>query len=211
MLKPYKIKYDTNKYQFRKLIESILEDSNLEKLHEVKSYDLFEVTKEAKTIWHPKYYSKFQNEFYPMYVDFLTNVIKPHFNFNEMVYQKIPTFRIHLHNNVGVGGWHRDREYNHTTGELNCWLPFTNTFGTNTIWMESEEGKEDFKSYDVEYGEVLIFDGVNLLHGNKTNEENITRVSIDFRVVSIDNFNPSEKASLQNPTKFQIGEYFEKI
>jgi hypothetical protein len=167
--------------------------------------------KEAKTIWHPKYYEKFNNEFSDLYKQFLENIIKPYFGFKTMVYQKIPTLRIHLVNNVGVGGWHRDRDYNHTQGEINCWLPFTDTFSTNTIWMESEEGKEDFKSYNVNYGEVLIFDGVNLLHGNKTNIENQTRVSVDFRVVDINNFKPSDKSSLQNPTKFNIGDYFEKI
>ena len=210
-MSPYKIQYDTQKYQFRQVVESMLEDSNLEKLHEVQQYDLFEVAKEAKTIWHPKYYSKFKDEFYSLYAKFIEEIIKPHFGFETLVYQKIPSLRIHLHQNVGVGGWHKDRDYNHTQGEINCWLPFTDTFNTNTIWMESEEGKGDYKPYDVKYGELLIFDGVNLLHGNKTNEENQTRVSVDFRVVDINNFNPSEKTSFQNPTKFEIGDYFEKI
>ena len=49
--------------------------------------------------------------------------------------------------------------------------------------MESEEGKEDFKGYDVSYGEILVFSGPNLLHGNQTNEEKDTRCSIDFRIV----------------------------
>lgn len=211
MNKPYKINYDTEKYPFRKIIENILDNSNLEKLHEIKQYDIFEVTKEAKTIWHPKYYLNFESEIYPLYVKFLEEVIKPHFKFKNMVYQKIPTFRIHLHGNVGVGGWHKDRDYNHTQGEINCWLPFTDTFATNTIWMESEENKSDYEPYDVKYGEVLIFDGVNLLHGNKTNEENQTRVSFDFRVVDELSFSPSEKKSLNNPTEFTIGKYFEKI
>ena len=35
-MSPYKIQYDTQKYQFRQVVESMLEDSNLEKLHEVQ-------------------------------------------------------------------------------------------------------------------------------------------------------------------------------
>lgn len=208
---PYKIKYDIKKYPFKQIIEKILENNNLEKLHEIKQYDIFEVAKESKTIWHPKYYSKFQSEIYPLYIKFLEEIIKPHFGFKNMVYQKIPTLRIHLHGNVGVGGWHRDKDYNHTQGEINCWLPFTNAYGTNTIWMESEENKKDYKPYEVSYGEVLIFDGVNLYHGNKTNEEKQTRISFDFRVVDEINFNPSEKSTLNNPIKFTIGNYFEKM
>jgi hypothetical protein len=198
MVKPYKIKYNTNLYNFREKIESVLETTDLENLHLIKQYDIFEVAKESKTIWHPKYYQKFQLEIYPLYVKFLEEIIKPH-------------FRIHLHENVSVGGWHRDRDYNHTQGEINCWLPFTSAFETNTIWMESEENKSDYKPYNVEYGEVLIFDGVNLFHGNKSNQENKTRVSFDFRIVEETNFKPSEKSTLNNPTQFTIGNYFEKI
>jgi hypothetical protein len=211
MAKIYKITYDVGKYNFRKLIEEVIEDENLEQLHQVKQYDTFEVRKESRTIWHPKYYSKFNSNIQQTYIQFLSDVIKPHFGWKYMVFQKIPTFRIHLHGNVSVGGWHKDRDYNHTEGEINCWLPFTDAFGTNTIWIESEEDRGDYQSYDVKYGEVLIFDGVNLLHGNKTNEENITRVSFDFRVVDENNFSPSDKSSLNNPTQFSIGEYFEKI
>lgn len=211
MSKPYKIQYDTTTYQFRETIESMLETKQLEKLHEVKQYDLFEVAKESKTIWHPKYYDTFFDKMSSLYTKFLAEVIKPHFAYETMVYQKIPTFRIHLKGNVGVGGWHKDRDYNHTQGEINCWLPFTNTYGTNTIWMESEEDKGDYEAYHVNYGEVLIFDGVNLYHGNKTNIEETTRVSFDFRVVDKINFNPSEKSSVSNHTQFTLGHYFEQI
>jgi len=211
MATPYKIQYDTTLYPFREVIKSVLNESSLEKLHEKQSYELFEVAKESKTVWHPMYYTKYEQEIYPLYKQFLQEVIKPHFQFSSMVYQKIPTFRIHLHGNVGVGGWHKDRDYNHTQGEINCWLPFTDTYGTNTIWMESEEDKGDYKPYDVKYGEVLIFDGVNLYHGNKTNEEDSTRVSFDFRVVEEGKFNPSKKSSVVNSVQFTIGSYFEKM
>jgi hypothetical protein len=50
-----------------------------------------------------------------------------------------------------------------------------------------------------------------LYHGNKTNEENITRLSFDFRIVDELMFKPSEKSTLNNPTQFTIGNYFEKI
>ena len=212
---PYKISYDTQKYPFREIVSQMLEiwEGNtipLEDLHLLEKYDTFIKGTEQSTKWHKMYYDKFAKEFYPLYFE-LIKELKEKFEYDEIIYQKIPTFRIHLHGNVGVGGWHKDRDYNHTPGEINCWLPFTNTFGTNTIWMESEEGKEDYKSYDVNYGEVLIFDGVNLFHGNKTNEENKTRVSFDFRVVDEQNFNPSEKSTLNNPIELTIGNYFEKI
>lgn len=56
-----------------------------------------------------------------------------------IIYQKKPTFRVHLPNNVGnayngtslvltslaVGKKHRDYDYFHPPGEINFWLPFT--------------------------------------------------------------------------------------
>ena len=77
--------------------------------------------------------------------------------------------------------------------------------------MESKEGKEDFKGYDVSYGEILVFSGPNLLHGNQTNEEKDTRCSIDFRIVHPDNFKTSDKGSVTANVKFKVGGYFEKI
>ena len=77
--------------------------------------------------------------------------------------------------------------------------------------MESEEGKEDFKGYDVNYGEILVFSGPNLLHGNQTNIEKDSRCSIDFRIVHPDKFKTSDKGSVTANVKFNVGEYFEKL
>ena len=193
MIKTYKIKYDTSKYQFRPLIKKILGEKSLENLHEVKKYERYTEPTDQSTIWHKTYYDKFKEEFYPLYKQFIKEFVKPQFEYDEIIYQKIPTFRVHQVDNLGVGAWHRDRDYNHEVNEINLWLPFTDAYGTNTIWMESEEGKEDFKGYDVSYGEILVFSGPNLLHGNQTNEEKDTRCSIDFRIIHPNNFKASKK------------------
>jgi ectoine hydroxylase-related dioxygenase (phytanoyl-CoA dioxygenase family) len=130
---------------------------------------------------------------------------------DEIIYQKIPTFRVHLKDNQAVGEWHRDRDYNHGKSEVNIWLPFTDAYDTNTIWIESEEDKNDFKPYNVSYGEVLVFNGANLIHGNKTNIEHDTRVSVDFRIVNPTEFIPSTKGSINTNTSFDIGGYFQKL
>ena len=223
MIKTHKIKYYTSKYQFRPLIKDILGEKSLENLHEVKKYERYTEPTDQATMWHKTYYDKFQIEFYPLYEKFVRDVVVEHFNWSDqvhlgtsrnwdnLIYQKIPTFRVHQVDNLGVGEWHRDRDYNHGVDEINLWLPFTDAYGTNTIWMESEEGKEDFKGYDVSYGEILVFSGPNLLHGNQTNEEKDTRCSIDFRIVHPDDFKTSEKGSVTADVKFKIGGYFEQL
>jgi hypothetical protein len=193
------------------LIKKILGEKSLENLHEVKKYERYTEPTDQATMWHKTYYDKFQTEFYPLYRQFIEEFVKPTFSYPEVIYQKIPTFRVHQVDNLGVGEWHRDRDYNHGVDEINLWLPFTDTYGTNTIWMESEEGKEDFKGYDVNYGEILVFSGPNLLHGNQTNIEKDSRCSIDFRIVHPDKFKTSNKGSVTADVKFNVGGYFEKI
>jgi hypothetical protein len=210
-MKTYKLRYDTSKFPFREIIKKTLNTNTLENLHEVEQYDTLTRELDQSTTWHKLYYNKFSDSFSSTYTKFISEFIKPSFELDEIIYQKIPTFRVHLKNNQAVGEWHRDRDYNHGVTEINLWLPFTDTYGTNTIWMESEEGKEDFKPCNVSYGEVLVFDGANLLHGNKTNEEHDSRVSVDFRIVRPSEFIPSSKGSINTKTSFDVGGYFEKI
>jgi hypothetical protein len=207
---PYKIKYDTERFPFRKIVEEILEVKELEKIHEVESYELLSREQDQKTIWHSKYYKLFKEKFQPLYLEFVSH-IKERFEYQEIVYQKIPTFRVHMVDNVGVGEWHKDRTYEHGTTEVNFWLPFVDTFDTNTIWMESKEDKGDYMPYDVKYGEILIFDGANLVHGNKINKTKSTRISVDFRLVDPAKFVPNTNGSINMKTPFDIGGYFEKM
>ena len=44
---------------------------------------------------HKTYYDKFKEEFYPLYKQFIEEFVKPHFEYDEIIYQKIPTFRVH--------------------------------------------------------------------------------------------------------------------
>lgn len=208
---PYKIFYDIEKFPFREIIKNIFSVDGLEKLHTIKNYDLLEREKDQSTIWHKKYYESFENEFKTNYLN-LIEYIKKCFDYEELVYQKIPTFRVQLGNgNVAVGEWHKDKSYNHGTDEVNFWLPFTNTNKHNSIWIESEEDKGDYRPYEVKYGEILVFNGANLKHGNQKNQSDDTRVSVDFRLVDPKKFVPNSAGSINMDSKFDIGGYFEKI
>lgn len=202
--------YNIKSFPFRDVISKMLEADKLEKLHEIKNYEIFSREKDQYSDWHKKYYDNF-DQFDELYIKFIKEVIKPIFNNEEIVYQKIPTFRVQLVGNLGVGQFHRDRDYNHGVDEINFWLPFVNVYGNNSIWVESEEGKNDLHPIRLNYGQMLEFDGANLLHGNKINDSNSTRVSVDFRVLKYKNFKPSNKGSINMNSKFDIGGYFEKM
>jgi hypothetical protein len=207
---PYKISYDTEKFPFKEVVKEMMQVNDLEKLHELEHYDVLEREKDQSTKWHSAYYENFAEKFLPLYLEFVKH-IKERFEYEEIIYQKIPTFRAHLVENLGVGEWHRDRSYNHGISEVNFWLPFTNTYDTNTIWSESKEGLEDFMPYSVNYGEVLVFSGANLLHGNKINKTRDTRVSVDFRLVDPSKFVENNGTSVNGITSFVLGGYFEKL
>ena len=91
---------------------------------------------------------------------------------------------------------------------MNYYLPFTNTNKYNTFWVESVEDKNDFKPALINYGECLEWDGSNLTHGNNKNTSDYTRVSIDFRVMPLSRYIPSEYGSINTKTKFKIGGYY---
>lgn len=202
--------YNVKSFPFKDKISEMLGSNKLEKLHEIKNYEIFSREKDQSSDWHKKYYNNFK-DFNDLYIKFLKEVIKPLFNGEKIVYQKIPTFRVQLVGNLGVGQFHRDRDYNHGVDEINFWLPFVDVYGNNSIWVESEEGKNDLHPIKVNYGQILEFDGANLLHGNKINDSNSTRVSVDFRVVKLVDFKPSNKGSINMDSKFDIGGYFDVI
>lgn len=213
------INYNTSKFNFKEIIQKSLNTKTLAFIHKNDDFvynEKFERKNDQSTHYHKLYYDFSRtDEFQNMYKSFIEEIIKPEFG-EEVVYQTIPTFRLHFPGNIAVGEYHRDRNYRdekwaRDVKEVNFFLPFTDAFGTNTIWVESEEDKQDFQPIEVEYGQIVMWDGSNLLHGNKTNEERTTRVSFDFRVMPISRYKPSTKGSINTGTEFALGGYYSKI
>lgn len=214
------INYNTGTYPFKELIKKAINSKNLAFIHKNQDfvhYDKFERKNDQSTNYHKNFYEFARTkEFISVYYNFIKKVIKPTFKTKELVFQKIPTFRLHFPGNLAVGEFHRDRNYRDENWakevkEFNFFLPCTEAYDTNTIWLESEEGKEDFFPMNTEYGQVVKWDGSNLLHGNKTNEESTTRISFDFRAMPIERYKSSSKGSINMDTKFALGAYYDKI
>ena len=111
--------------------------------------------------------------------------------------------------------------------QINLWIPLTNAFGTNSmfIWNESrtmnvmEKIKKDktnmfdlsnLKSKDkdfikLSFGQVLIFNPA-LIHGNVINKTKKTRVSLNVRLKSI--FSP--EPNTRNPDR-RFGTYYKHL
>jgi len=201
------IDYDKDKFNFRKIIEDMLQTAYLEKIHLEENYDIFIKGTDQSTKWHSLYYQNL-DKIIPTYEKFIYEVIKPQFGEN-IVYQKTPTFRTQLINNLGVFEFHKDKQYQHNQEEVNFFLPFTDAYDTNTIWVESEEDKGDYSPINANYGKVVMWNGCHLSHGNKLNTTSNTRVSCDFRVIPLSKYDEDPNASaIYSKMKFIIGDYY---
>ncbi len=218
-----RITYDIATYQFLDIVEwwfdveGILPIGGLEKLHYQKSYDLFDRKHDQSTIWHKCFYKKIREDdsFEYHYMAFLEDKIKPRFG-EEIVYQKIPTFRVHLPANVSVGEFHKDKYYRDEkwadiVQEINYFVPLTKAYGTNTIWAETEEDLGDYQEIKANYGECVEWSASKLTHGNKQNITRRTRVSFDFRVIPKSRYIESNHLTINTKIPFGIGGYYEVL
>jgi len=211
------IRYDIHQYDFAGIIKDWFNTECLSKLHVGNNYQVFSRQQDQSTHWHKQYYTNFRKDprFSELYRDFLEYVIKPQYG-EVIICQKIPTFRIHLPNNIAVGEWHRDREYRDKewaaqVKELNYYLPFTQTNPQNTIWAERKENQMDYQPILASYGECVEWDASNLKHGNKANSSDSTRVSVDFRVIPQSRYVDSNQTTINTSMTFSLGGYYMKI
>ncbi|MCC7006661.1 MAG: hypothetical protein IT497_08460, partial [Ottowia sp.] len=118
--------------------------------------------------------------FYQIYNAFVKEVVGKAFQ-PRLSYSMHPKMRVHLAGTPSVSGFHCDVDITQRPDQINVWLPFTDTYEGNTLWVESDYGNRDYHAIPVRYGQALIFDGGFLSHGTVANATTHTRVSIDFR------------------------------
>ena len=209
-----KEKYSCNldEYNFRQEIEKMFGTDQLERIHEIEDCDfgILDMETDQTTYLHKKFYEKVEEtNFLNDYKKFLKDVILPHFN-EDLLYQKIPTFRIQVPDNISVAEFHNDKSYSHSPDEVNIFLPITEAKETYTIWSESQENLGDYSPMNAEYGEYYIWDGANLKHGNKINESNISRFSVDFRVLPYSKYDENNmQETITTKIKLKLGSYFD--
>tara|TARA_R110000824_G_scaffold84283_7_gene210321 strand:- start:1097 stop:1786 length:690 start_codon:yes stop_codon:yes gene_type:complete len=170
---------------------------------------------EADTLFHKEFYnhlnSKNGKDVKNWYSNFIVNQVSPWFS-ESFLYQRAPSFRIHLPNLQAIQKWHYDSDvdHGHPLWEINFHIPVTNTFASNAIWIESVPGLKDFSPVELKDGEYTIFDGNRCTHGNKINKTSYTRISFDFRVMPIRLYDENTtKISATTKRRFAIGEYYE--
>jgi hypothetical protein len=211
-----KYRYSIKDFDIVSEVEKIFNVKNLSLVHSILNENLEipdDPSKDQKTLFHKIFYSSFEEDkcpFLEKYKAFVQYLKDTHFEDSVMIYQTRPTFRVHAPGNIAVAKWHKDKAYNHSASEINIYLPLTKAFGSNTIWSETEEDKGDYQPMEAEVGEYYIWNGANLLHGNKKNDTNASRVSIDFRLIHSENFD-YDGTSVTTKVPMKLGYYWSKI
>lgn len=208
-----RIPYDIVAYDFVTPVARLMETNDLSSLHE-DHHELFKISADSSTSFHRRFYDRYHNgwsEFVELYEGFIRGVVAPLHKGN-FLYQKFPTFRIHLRNNLAVGAFHNDASFGHPVGEVNYIIPLTNSDDEASVWLESQPGKGDFVPIALRVGQLIEFNGNQLTHGNKVNNTRRARVSMDFRILPEIHYHQNEaKESITLKTKFQVGEYYKRF
>ena len=225
MFTEHLIPYDTHTYDFQSIVRRIFEVDDLQKTHELLPSVTEQITfdDDTKTWFHKKYYSSATySELIKLYDRFVKEVILPRYSDSEFAVQVDPSFRIHLPNNTALGvrendsddkiGIHCDADYNHQIGEINFILPLTPMFDTNSVYTESEPGKEDYHSINVPIGNVFCFYGNKCRHYNMKNTTGVSRLSIDFRIIPMSKYDYNwTSVSIHGKRPLTLSGYFKKV
>jgi hypothetical protein len=224
-------KYDQNKFPFSEIVKGIYKTNDLSEIHHLidnlSNKNLFTNQNDDTTLIHSIFYKKLNSgwqEFTSLYYDFIKMIMEDVYKEKSIIYQASPTFRVQLPNNIAVGGnkkdlperygWHKDtdEEYNHPNFEQNFILPLTNSSDTASVYIETYPNSDKFVPAKMKVGEFFQFNGGECIHGNKPNETGKSRVSLDFRLVSSNDYDEVySKSSRLTSKKFVVGGYYNKI
>ncbi|CAE8719677.1 unnamed protein product, partial [Polarella glacialis] len=142
--------------------------------------------------------------FLQVYHDLLRSFVMPRLGAKRLAFQARPTFRCHLPHTGASVRPHRDEDYMHPPCELNLWIPFTPTFGSNSLYAESRRGAGDFRPLELQPGQLARFYGSQVWHYTVANETDSTRVSIDVRVIREQEWSTAAFAT----DDFKLGGYY---
>ena len=221
---------DKKKHLFKEYFQELFNFEDLSKIH-LKSEDYNKnidkikdgVLSDVDTDLHKIFYKdiKSNNRFKDLYCNLIKDIYNNLFpNEDVLIFQSFPSIRIQFFDSIVVPPhYDADDLGKHPIGEKNFILPITSMFGSNTIFIESEPRKEDFKGIELNYGELFYFNGNQCTHYNMKNTEDNIRISLDFRIILkkdyynyLDNYNityTNPRDMSRAPVKMTIGGYYQ--
>lgn len=181
---------------------------NNEKLIEGSDQATFFHKKVYTTFDHPNFYStSFWKNYKKLSLEILAE-LKNETGCNDLwSIQRYPTIRFQFPNNVSVFEFHRDSNYQHPLGEINCFFALNECVNSSALHIEKNLGFADYVPLNLKSGEYAILNTSIFEHGDLINKTGKTRVSMDFRFVPDSQLN-IERVSITNNIKFTSDAYF---
>ena len=192
---------------------------NLGDLHETfeEHQELLEKGTDQSTIFHKAIYSSFDDPNY-CYSDFciyyrklsleILVILKDQTGYKgEWAIQRFPTIRIQFPNNLSVFEFHRDSNYSHPIGEINCFYAINNCYQSSALQVERNLGFEDYVPLNLNPGQYALLNTSIYKHGDILNETKKTRISMDFRFIPISKLTEG-RISLTKGIEFNTNSYF---
>lgn len=223
--------YSTEQFDFAGTLRRVLHmDPNidLKQAHQLipnsDHWEQIQFQNDTSTDFHKLYYkSPLYGEMIALYHRFLREYLLPQLEEDEYIVQKEPSFRIHIPNNTALGkkenegpseeriGFHCDGDYNHPPSEVNYMLTVTGQHDSNSCYVETEPGKEDFHPINIQYGDIFRFYGNGCRHYNMKNTTGETRISFDFRLIPASQYVETEAEAIHSGRKFTVGGYYMRM
>ncbi len=224
---------DADQYKLRDMLETLYDTRDLYSLqdtsHDYVRYRNGELSSlnDIETDLHKRFYNfiKTEDTFKTTYIRLINDILEYFFPDEDgLVFQTFPSIRIQFTGSKAVPP-HCDSDElgRHPVGEINFLIPITKMEKSNRLFIESEPNKKDFEGIDLEYGELLNFNGSKCVHYNQTNAEPYARISFDFRVIKFRDYvnyikssdiaytNPRDPGKSRPPVKMTVGGYYQCI
>ena len=174
-MQPTIIDYSPDKYKFREWACDELGSSRLDQLHHDGAIKALNRSPTCNQLVDS--FARIERAYSSFVLDIFRQVV------GEIAeYQSPPSFRFHYCGSRS-SVFHRDKDFGVEDGRINVWVPLTEVWGDNSLWIEDSIGTKNYSPIQMNPGQALVFDGVNLGHGSKINTTNSTRISFDFRAL----------------------------
>ena len=196
-------------------------NDKLENLHESfpNHKKLLKKGTDQSTIFHRAIYSTFDDknffltEFWKSYRDLSLEIVEILKNetgyYGEWAIQRYPTVRFQFPENVSVFEFHRDSNYSHPIGEINCFYAINKCINSSALQVEKNLGFEDYVPLNLNPGQYALLNTSIYKHGDFLNTTNKTRISMDFRFIPNSKLT-TENISLTKGIGFNSNSYFIK-
>lgn len=220
--------FNSENYKFKQYLEKIYKKPIEDLLSIAEDYKKSNKPIEnLESDLHKVFYHhiKVDSEFREIYCKLIQDIHKQFFPEEPfLIYQSYPSIRLQYPNNIAIPPHYDSDEIGcHPIGERNFLVPITTMRETTRLFVERTPNTQDYIGFNLQYGDLMYFNGNKCIHYNESNKEGYIRVSFDFRIITpkdyynyimnynITTTNPRDVEKIRKPIKMIVGGYYQIV